>query len=268
MKLNLRLLLITAALLFNISSVSARRARGTTRDAQFSQIQALSADAANSGSALILDITDLLDAASDYTTGMEDVIDGLCGQINISGVAYSTYSDYVATNQMVSQVQKSLLTTPISSVQYGSQYLLHLVTLYFVLGGNYSSNATAVINALFSGTTDTKTIKAALKVKNASGSTPLHYAALASDYTVLSAFKAILSSSDDWADLLSVANMWGCTPLHYAIANTSCPTMLASILADLTIPQKLTALKTPNARLPIESYDVNIAAGKEIVWSN
>lgn len=268
MKLNLQLFLITAALFLSMSSLSARKFRGTTRDAQFSQIQSLSADAANSGSALILDIVSLLDNAPDYTTGMEDIIDGLCGQIDISGFFYGYYGDYVAISQMVPQVQKSLLSTPIPSQQYGSQYLLHLVTLYFVLGGNYSSNATTVMSALFNGITQTKTIKAALKVTNASGSTPLHYAALAGDYSVLQALKNILNSDNDWADLLGIANMWGCTPVHYAAANTNCPTMLASMLVDLTQAQRLTALKAPNGRFPIEMYDVNTSAGKQILWSN
>lgn len=268
MKLNLYIFLITAVLSLNILSLSARKIRGITRDAHFSQIQSLSTNAGNSSRDLILDIISLLDTAPDYTTGVEDIIDGLCGQINTSGTFYAYYGDYVAVSQLVPQVQKALLSTPIHSQQYGSQYLLHLVTLYFVLGGGYGSNATAVLTALFNGITSTKTIKAALKVRNDSGSTPLHYAALASDYTVLSALKGFLNSDDDWADLLGIANMWGCTPLHYATANTNCPTMLTSILENMTASQRLTALKAGNARLPIEEYDVNMTAGKQISWTS
>lgn len=197
--------------------------------------------------------------------------------LNTVPTEMSPNSCYV--NNFSNDQKTNLLTTPISTM-WGTQSLLHLVTLYNAIMTTDSAipsedqltakaHVSNIVTKLFDFKYPLEIYFNALTAKNAFGSTPLHYASLSGDVDLLNQFRAILgqkdTAADDWAFVLgarntpgtvftrpaqapkiSVTNVWGLTPTHYATSNIDFD-VAYYMLDGLRASEIITALKSSNS---------------------
>lgn len=206
---------------------------------------------------------------------------GAIGQVittlNTVPTIQSPNSCYI--NNFSPDQKSNLLTAPISCI-WGTQSLLHIVTLYNAIMttdddvstddlANAKANVQNIVANLFAPKYQLEIYFNALTAKNAFGSTPLHYAALSGDVDLLNQFRAILgdtdAAADNWAFVLgarttpgtvfvkpaqapkiSVTNVWGLSPIHYAAANIDFD-VAYNMLDGLRACEIITGLKSSNS---------------------